>query len=186
MPPVQFILVWARKTIIDELTVIWPDRKQQVIKKIISADQTLKLDYTDAVAAKKQETKKVSFKDITNQSGITFIHHEDNYNDFEYEALLPYKNSQMGPGLAAGDINGDGLEDFFVGNGKGFPGAMYLQTDKGTFREIPGPWIADSIYEDTGALLFDADNDGRMDLYVVSGGNDHTKDSRLSTRTGYI
>ena len=52
---------------------------------------------------------------------------------------------------------------------------MYLQTDKSTFKEIPGPWIADSIYEDTGALLFDADNDGRLDLYVVSGGNDHRK-----------
>ena len=120
-------------------------------------------------------TKKAYFKDITNQAGITFVHHEDNYNDYEYEKLLPCKNSQMGPGLAVGDINGDGLEDFFTGNGKGFPGAMYVQTDKSTFREIPGPWIADSIYEDTGALLFDADNDGRPDLYVVSGGNDLRK-----------
>ncbi len=59
----------------------------------------------------------------------------------------------MGPGLAVGDINGDGLEDFFVGNGKGFKGAMYLQTEKGTFKEIPGPWLNDSLYEDTGALL---------------------------------
>ena len=150
--------------IIDELTVTWPDGKQQVMKEV-SADQTLKLKYTDAVFTEKEETKKVSgFTDITKKSGITFIHREDNYDDFEYEPLLPHKNSQMGPGLAVGDINGDGLEDFFIGNGKGFPGAMYLQTDKSTFKEIPGPWIADSIYEDTGALLFDADNDGRLDL----------------------
>ena len=92
--------------------------------KEVSADQTIKLNITDAVSAKKEETKKVSaFKDITQKSGITFIHREDNYNDFEFEPLLPYKNSQMGPGLAVGDVNGDGLEDFFIGNGKGFPGS---------------------------------------------------------------
>jgi hypothetical protein len=164
----------GKKDTIDELTVIWPDRKQQVLKRII-ADQTLKISYEDAVVAEAKITKKAYFKDITNQAGITFVHHEDNYNDYEYEKLLPYKNSQMGPGLAVGDINGDGLEDFFIGNGKGFPGAMYVQTDKSTFKEIPGPWIADSIYEDTGALLFDADNNGWLDLYVVSGGNDQRK-----------
>lgn len=164
----------GKKDTIDELTVIWPDRKQQILKRII-ADQTLKISYEDAVVAEAKITKKTYFNDITNQAGITFVHHEDNYNDYEHEKLLPYKNSQMGPGLTVGDINGDGLEDFFIGNGKGFPGAMYVQTDKGTFREIPGPWIADSIYEDTGALLFDADNDGRLDLYIVSGGNDYRK-----------
>jgi len=182
----------GQKDTIDEITVIWPDRKQQVLKKII-ADQTLKIDYYDAVAAKTQDTKKKYFKDVTNLSGITFVHHEDNYNDYESEVLLPYRNSQMGPGLAVGDVNGDKLEDFYVGNGKGFPGALYLQTDKGTFKEIPGPWIGDSIYEDTGALLFDADNDGKPDLYVVSGGNDYTRKSAyyqdrlyLNTGQGFI
>lgn len=160
----------GKKDTIDEITVIWPDRKQQILKKII-ADQTIKISYEDAVLTDTNITKRGYFKDITNQAGITFVHHEDNYNDFEYEKLLPYRYSRMGPGLAVGDINGDGLDDFFIGNGKGFPGAMYLQTGEGTFREIPGPWIADSVYEDTGALLFDADNDGRLDLYVVSGGN---------------
>jgi hypothetical protein len=172
-PVIHFGL--GNTAIIDELTITWPDGKQQVMKEV-SADKTIKLKYSDAVFTKKEETKKVSaFTDITQKSGITFIHREDNYNDFEFEPLLPYKNSRMGPGLAVGDVNGDGLEDFFIGNGKGFPGAMYLQTDKSTFKEIPGPWIADSIYEDTGALLFDADGDGRLDLYVVSGGNDHRK-----------
>jgi enediyne biosynthesis protein E4 len=156
---------------IDELTVVWPDKKQQVLKNI-KADQTLKLKYADAINVKEKPVQEATFIDVTKQSGITFIHREDKYDDFEYEPLLPYKNSQLGPGLTAGDINGDGLEDFFVGNGRGFKGAMYMQTPKGKFQEIPGPWINDSLYEDTGALLFDADYDGRPDLYVVSGGND--------------
>ncbi len=182
----------GQKDTVDEITVIWPDRKQQVITKIL-ADQTLKIDYNDAVAAETQDTDKKNFKDITKLSGITFVHREDNYNDYESEALLPYRYSQMGPGLAVGDVNGDGLEDFFIGNGKGFAGAMYLQTEEGTFREIPGPWTGDSIYEDTGALLFDADNDGRPDLYVVSGGNDPLKKADyyqdrlyLNTEQGFI
>ncbi|HBC79668.1 MAG TPA: hypothetical protein DCZ51_13635 [Bacteroidales bacterium] len=178
----------GQKDTVDEITIIWPDRKQLLLKKI-RADQTLKIGYNNAVAAKIHETNKKYFKDITNLSGITFVHHEDKYNDYESEVMLPYKNSQMGPGLASGDVNGDKLEDFYVGNGKGFPGAMYLQTDKGTFNEIPGPWIGDSIYEDTGALLFDADNDGRNDLYVVSGGNDRSQkaafyEDRLYLNTG--
>jgi hypothetical protein len=182
----------AQKDTIDELTVIWPDKKRQELKNI-RADQTLKLKYTDAAAAEEKPVQKLNFKDITKQAGITFIHHEDKYDDFEYEPLLPYKNSQMGPGLAVGDINGDGLEDFFVGNGKGFKAAMYLQTEKGTFKEISGPWINDSLYEDTGALLFDADNDGRLDLYVVSGGNDDKEKEEfyqdrlyLNTGKGFI
>ena len=181
-----------QKDSIDELTVLWPDKKQQILKNF-SADQTLKINYADAVADEAKITQKSNFKDITKTAGITFIHQEDKYDDFEYEALLPYKNSQLGPGLAVGDINGDGLEDFFVGNGKGFKGAMYLQTEKGTFKEIPGPWISDSLYEDTGALLFDADNDGRLDLYVVSGGNDKKEKAEyyqdrlyLNTENGFI
>ena len=159
------------KIIIDKLTITWPDGKQQILNNV-KADQTLILNYKDsAIPGQEEKVKKSTFTDITRKAGITFLHREDKYNDFEYEALLPYKNSQMGPGLAVGDANGDGLEDFFVGNGKGFKGAMYLQTENGTFREMPGPWLSDSIYEDTGALLFDADNDGRLDLYVVSGGN---------------
>jgi hypothetical protein len=181
-----------QKDTIDELKVVWPDKKQQILKNI-RADQTLKINYNDAVADEAKITQKLNFKDITKPAGITFIHKEDKYDDFEYEALLPYKNSQLGPGLAVGDINGDGLEDFFVGNGKGFKGAMYLQTEKGTFKEMRGPWLSDSLYEDTGALLFDADNDGRLDLYVVSGGNDKKEKEvyyqdrlYLNTEKGFI
>lgn len=167
-PTVHFGL--AQTDTIDELTITWPDKKQQVLKNIRS-DQALKLNYTDAIVAGEKPAQKLKFEDITKKAGITFVHQEDNYDDFVYETLLPYKNSRIGPGLAVGDVNGDGLEDFFIGNGKGFKGAMYLQTGTGTFKEISGPWIIDSLYEDTGALLFDADNDGRLDLYVVSGGN---------------
>jgi enediyne biosynthesis protein E4 len=182
-----------KNEIIDKLTITWPDGKQQVLNNV-KVDQTLILNYKDATEqVKKEPEQKSEFTDITGKSGITFLHREDKYDDFEYEPLLPHKNSQMGPGMAVGDVNGDDLDDFFIGNGKGFKGAMYLQTREGTFKEMPGPWLSDSLYEDTGALLFDADNDGRLDLYVVRGGNNNKENEEyyqdrlyLNTVKGFI
>ncbi len=190
-PVIHFGL--GNKKIIDKLTITWPDGKKQILVHV-NADQTLTLNYKDSdIPEQKGTTKKSTFIDITRQAGITFLHRENKYDDFVHEQLLPYKNSQLGPGAATGDVNGDGLEDFFVGNGKSFKGAMYLQTEQGKFKETPGPWISDSLYEDTGALLFDADNDGRTDLYVVSGGSDSREKDEfyqdrlyLNTEKGFI
>ncbi|HLP72402.1 MAG TPA: VCBS repeat-containing protein [Bacteroidales bacterium] len=191
-PPVIYFGL-GDKAIIDKLTITWPDSKRQILKHV-NADQTLILNYNDAVIPEQEKTaKKSAFIDITRQAGITFLHRENKFDDFEYEKMLPYKNSQMGPGLAIGDVNGDGLEDFYVGNGKGFKGAMYLQSEKAVFSEAPGPWISDSLYEDTGALMFDADKDGRLDLYVVSGGNNNREKEEyyedrlyLNTEKGFV
>jgi enediyne biosynthesis protein E4 len=176
----------ADKDYIDKLTVTWPDGMQQVLSKV-KADQTLVINYKDVVTREKEaSTRQSEFSDITKQAGISFLHREDKYDDFEVEPLLPHKNSEVGPGLAVGDINCDGLEDFFVGNGKGFKAAMYLQTANGTFKEIPGPWTNDSLFEDTGALLFDADNDRRPDLYVVSGGNNSNEKEKFYNDRLYL
>lgn len=183
----------SNNEVIDNLVVTWPDGKQQKLQHV-KADQFLTLSYKDA-SVQVPDSKKADsiFTDITRQVGINFRHKQASYDDFEYEPLLPYKISQMGPCLAVGDINGDGFDDFFAGNGAGFKGAMYLQNAKGGFVELPGPWQSDSLYNDTGAILFDADNDGRLDLYVVSGGNDSKKSSEyyrdrlyLNTESGFI
>ncbi len=191
MPP-YFHFGLAEKSVIDELVITWPDGKKQV-QTNIKADQTLELDYKKATDSEKSNsTQKPDFEDITISSGIAFIHKEDVYNDYKFEPLLPYKNSHLGPGLAIGDVNGDGLDDFFVGNAANSAGAMYIQTLKGTFTELSGPWINDSIYEDTGALLFDANGDGKLDLYVVTGGNDSRNSVKyndrlyLNTENGFI
>jgi hypothetical protein len=169
-------------TIIDELEITWPDGRKQILTTI-KTDQTLVLNHNEAVAMADSIVPQVyKFKDIAAQSGIHFLHKENRYNDFEHEPLLPYKYSHLGPGLAIGDVNGDGLEDFFVGNAQGSPGALFMQNAEGRFTEHSGPWIADSVYEDTGVLIFDADGDGLQDILVVSGGNNKTKNNHFNHR----
>jgi len=106
---------------------------------------------------------------------------------------LPHKNSEIGSSVAVGDINNDNLDDFFVGNATGSLGIMYIQNTKGTFEVFNGPWENDSEYEDIGTLLFDADGDGDIDLYVVNGGNSKNVKKEyyqdrlyLNTKNGFV
>ncbi len=99
------------------------------------------------------------------------VHREDAFDDFARQPLLPNKLSIAGPGAAWGDVDGDGDEDFFLGQGAGHAGALFVRNQQGTFDRRTSPaMIFDSACEDMGALFFDADADGDLDLYVASGG----------------
>ncbi len=94
--------------------------------------------------------------------------------------------SNPGPDITVGDVNNDQLEDFYIGNASKSPGRLFIQNKNGTFKIKEGPWENDSLFEDTGTLFFDADNDGDLDLYVASGGYEFPKDSKRYTDRLYI
>ena len=99
------------------------------------------------------------------------IHRETEYDDFLKQKLLPNKLSQLGPGMAWGDVDRDGDNDLFIGGAAGFPGKLFYNLGKGRFKGTPQPSFSlDALSEDMGALFFDSDLDGDLDLYVVSGG----------------
>ncbi len=162
---------------VDSLEVVWPDDKRQVLKNPL-IDRTVNLSWKEATL---EETITVPnnfplFSDITATSGALFKHHENSINDFATQRLLHKKYSQLGPFIATGDINSDGTIDFFVGNGFNFSGKIFTQNKNDLFV---GHDLIDSIKmeEDVACTLFDADNDGDLDLLVTCGDNKYEENS---------
>ncbi len=122
--------------------------------------------------------------DSATNFGINFLHTENNFNDFDRQQLLPAKLSLVGPAVAVGDLNSDGLDDFFAGAASGFASSIFFQTAGGNFILKPQPELeADSACEDVAAALIDANKDGYKDLIVCGAGNEYyINDKRLAPR----
>ena len=164
----------GKATIIKKIKVLWPDDKVSIFadvapNQILEVVQEKASDHTAANFT----INKPLLKDVTAASGMDFRHVENSYVDFKSERLLLYQLSRLGGKLAVADVNGDGNDDVFFGGAAGQPGQLYFGQNDGTcIKAAPQPWEADKICEDLDAVFFDADTDGDLDLYVVSGGNE--------------
>ena len=164
----------GKDTEIEKVEVIWPNGKVNIFENI-KANRVIKADIADAEAMKlDSEKSNLFFKNIDVQDlGLDFTHKENEYDDWKEQVLLPHRLSQNGPFSATADINGDGLEDLFVGGAKDQSGVLYIQNSLGKFsKNSSQPWRTDKESEDLGCLFFDADGDSDLDLYVASGGNE--------------
>ena len=112
----------------------------------------------------------MKFKDITDEKNLTHKDEETSIIDIAHISTLIHNLSQYGPGVSVADINGDLLDDVFIGGDKNKPGVFFIHNREKGFdkRKL----VLDSIFEDRGALFFDVDGDGDNDLYVVSGGSE--------------
>lgn len=173
--------------IIDKIKVIWTDGTIQTLHDI-KTNQHIILNQSKAVQEQlSSDLKQGLFNTISNDSIFPKYRHQENYfDDFKKQVLLPHKMSTTGPVLAVGDINNDGLEDYFVGGAAGYSGVVYIQNED-RFQQLQIPALEkDKSNEDAGAILFDADGDGDNDLYVVSGGYEFLPGSDLFQDRLYI
>ena len=166
----------------DSVLIVWPNQEYQLIKDVPS-NQQLTVKETDAQQDFNYQTffpkPKELFEDITNQINPGWKHEENNFTDFNVQTLIPHMESTRGPKLAVGDVNKDGLDDFFVCGAKGQPGCLMVQTADGKFIKTDTSVFAkNNVTDEVDAVFFDANNDGYPDLYVVSGGNEYTDGDR--------
>jgi hypothetical protein len=175
---VDFTLTFGvgRIDTLESVTVDWPDGRTSAMAHV-ATNQRLTIREQEGQARRtvrpSDRPTKTVFTDVTSQIGLDFVHHENDFVDFDREPLIPKMVSREGPFVAVGDVNGDGLDDFFIGGAKGQPSALYLQRPNGTFVATNQRlFAADSISEDLGAAFVDANGDGNLDLYVVTGGDE--------------
>jgi len=178
MSSVDHNLVFGLGTasVIDRLVITWPDLRSQTLHNI-EADQTITLHNENAIFEEQSPAPEPQrlFSLLDDPLPLHFRHKENNYNDFIKQILLPWKLSTQGPRMTSGDVNGDGLDDLFIGGAKGSPGQLFIQNKGGTLdpREL-ACFELDRESEDLDVLFVDVDGDQDQDLYVVSGGNEFT------------
>ena len=177
-------------TKIDSAFLIWPDNSFQSIS-LTNKESHLsftyqkglpKFNYGKITGHWKNETRPM--EEITAETGLNYVHHENPFIEFNREFLIPHMVSTEGPALAVADINHDGLEDVFIGSSKTFHNAIFLQQPNGKFIQTKQPlMLLDSMMEDVDAQWIDVNNDGNLDLVIATGGNEYYgQDEHLKPR----
>lgn len=164
---------------IKSIKIKWPDGKTQLLTDL-KPDQLLRLKYSDALIIESNTNKTDPFCiEMPSACGIQFTHKENVFDDYKIQVLLPHKMSAMGPHSSVADVNGDRLDDIFIGGAAGQAGALFIQKENGEFEQKAiDAFTKDKNHEDMGSAFFDADGDTDKDLYVVSGGNEFMTGSK--------
>ena len=179
-------------TLLDSVVIKWSNGKKQTIKNV-KTDQAITVNIADAKDDNSYQQPALAvnalFKEVTKEAGINYKHRDIDLIDFNIQALLPHKLSEYCPALAVGDIDGNGFDDLIIGGNKNNHAQLFLQQANGRFLQkdlLPNVNNETDYYKDEGILLFDANGDGKPDLYIASGGYKAVADSNSYQDRLYI
>jgi len=161
--------------LVDSVVVKWNNEKKQTIKNV-TTNQVLTVNFADANETNLIQQDLIDsgalFREVTKSLGFSYRHRDPDFIDFNIQSILPHKFTEFCPALAAADIDGDGVDDLVVGGNSLNPAEVFLSQKNGTFiqKDIYPAEDAPHNYKDEGLLLFDANGDGKPDLYIARGG----------------
>lgn len=166
----------GKVTSIDSVLIKWPNGKREKLTNL-RADQLIKVDIKNAKGpyslVQQQIAANALFKEITDSIGIHYTNKGSSFLDFNIQKLLPHKLSEYNPALAVGDIDGNGFDDLIIGGTAYDQAQIFFQMPDGKFNRrdlLTGNINPVHNFQDEGLLLFDANGDGKLDLYAASGG----------------
>tara|TARA_Y100000996_G_scaffold246370_1_gene193709 strand:- start:15325 stop:18555 length:3231 start_codon:yes stop_codon:yes gene_type:complete len=168
------------KTTVDSIMVRWFDGTNQIVKGPLNE----RIEIIKTMNNQKENT--VEINNNFSLSVLPYKHEEDSYFDYEREKLIPELLSAEGPAFILEDFNDDKMLDIFIGGARYRPSQILIANGKGYDLADIKDFRIDQKYEDVSATTFDADNDGDLDIYVVSGGNDYKENEELLMDRIYI
>ncbi|HEY4323075.1 MAG TPA: VCBS repeat-containing protein [Mucilaginibacter sp.] len=166
----------GKVNVVDSVVIGWPGGKKQTLLNV-KTDQKIKVNIADAKGNYSLTQPKIDFKaifkEVTDSLGFRYAHQQPDFVDFNIQKLLPHKLSEYNPALAVGDVDGNGLDDIIIGGDAYNEAQIFFQLPNGSFKQrdlLPTKADPSRPYQDEGLLLFDANGDGKQDLYIASGG----------------
>lgn len=160
----------------DSVLVVWPNQQYQMLRKV-KVNQQLVFEQKNASGTFSDslffKPSALPLQDISTEVGLNWRHKENNFVDFNFQYLIPHQQSTRSPRTAVGDVNKDGLDDIYICGAKGQRSSMMIQQPDGRFVEIDTALFNTfAVCEEVDAEFFDANGDGYLDLWTVSGGNE--------------